>query len=49
MAKDKKPSVFSRLFGNMYWTIMSEALELVLSLPASVFNLLMNRLFKSIF
>lgn len=40
---------FSRLFGSMYWTIMSEALELVLSLPASVFNLLMNKLFKSIF
>ena len=40
---------FSRLFGNMYWTIMSEALELVLSLPASVFNLLMNKLFNSIF
>ena len=40
---------FSRLFGNMYWTIMSEALELVLSLPASVFNLLMDKLFKSIF
>ena len=40
---------FSRLFSGMYWTIMSEALKLVLSLPASVFNLLLDKVFKSIF
>ena len=40
---------FSRLFSGMYWTIMSESLKLVLSLPASVFNLLLDKVFKSIF
>lgn len=40
---------FNRLFSGMYWTIMSEALKLVLSLPSSVFNLLMDKLFHSIF
>ena len=42
-------SEFNRLFSGMYWTIMSEALRLVLSLPASVFNLLMDKFFHSIF
>jgi hypothetical protein len=40
---------FSRLFSSMYWSIMSEVLKLVLSLPASVFNLLVDKMFKSIF
>ena len=42
-------SEFNRLFSGMYWTIMSEALKLVLSLPASVFSLLMDKFFHSIF
>ena len=42
-------SEFNRLFSGMYWTIMSEALRLVLSLPAIVFNLLMDKFFHSIF
>ena len=46
---DMSDEEFSRLFSGMYWTIMSEALKLVLSLPASVFNLLMDKVFKSIF
>ena len=46
---DMSDEEFSRLFSGMYWTVMSEALKLVLSLPASVFNLLMDKMFKSIF
>jgi hypothetical protein len=46
---DMSDEEFSRLFSGMYWTIMSEALKLVLSLPASVFNLLLDKVFKSIF